>query len=89
MFVKEALVGNFRDITTFEKAYEVLDFHYDAIIFDVTIAAMLKLDSSLNLGYDMHFTKNPRNFFLYYPYNPLVTIPEGTTKKCSTLVFFK
>ena len=84
-FRKDALVGSFRDITTFKKACEVLDFNHDAMISDVTtvsisMAAMLKLNiirKALNLGYDMHFAKNPRNSFLYYPYNPLVTIPEG------------
>ena len=84
-FGKEALVSSFRDITTFEKACEVLGFHHGAIVSDVTtmsvsMAAMLKLNiirRALNLGYDMHFAKNPRNSFLYYPYNPLATIPEG------------
>ena len=84
-FRKDALVGSFRDITTFKKACEVLGFNHDAMISDVatvsvSVAAMLKLNiirKALNLGYDMHFAKNPRNSFLYYPYNPLVTIPEG------------
>lgn len=81
-FRKDALVGSFRDITTFKKACEVLGFNHDAMISDVSIsmAAMLKLNiirKALNLGYDMHFAKNPMNSFLYYPYNPLVTIPEG------------
>ena len=84
-FGKEALVSSFRDITTFEKACEVLGLHHGAIVSDVTtmsvsVAAMLKLDiirRALNLGYDMHFAKNPRNSFIYYPYNPLVTIPKG------------
>ena len=84
-FGKEALVRSFRDITTFEKACEVLGFHHGAIVSDVatisiSVAAMLKLNiirRALNLGYDMHFAKNPRNSFLYYPYNPLATIPEG------------
>ena len=87
-FDKDALVGNFRDITTFEKACEVLGLHHSAMISDVdfiaivsvSAAAMLKLNiirKALNLGYDMHFAKNPRNSFLYYPYNPLVTISEG------------
>lgn len=84
-FGKEALVSSFRDITTFEKACEVLGFHHGAIVSDVTtmsvsVAAMLKLNiirRALNLGYDMYFAKNPRNSFLYYPYNPLVTIPKG------------
>ena len=84
-FGKEALVSSFRDITTFEKACEVLGFNHGSIVSDVTtmsvsVAAMLKLNiirRALNLGYDMHFAKNPRNSFLYYPYNPLATIPEG------------
>ena len=82
-FDKDELTYNFRDITTFEKACEVLGFyHYisDVATVSVSVAAMLKLSiirRALNLGYNMHFAKNPRNSFLYYPYNPLVTIPEG------------
>lgn len=81
VFGEKALVGSFKDITTFEKACEVLGLHHGAMISDVTVsvAAMLKLNiirKALNLGYDMHFAKNPRNSFLYYPYNPLATI-EG------------
>ena len=80
-FDKDELTYNFRDITTFEKACKV---HHDVSGVDVTISvsvdAMLKLNiirRALNLGYDMHFAKNPMNSFLYYPYNPLVTIPKG------------
>ena len=85
-FDKDALVGGFRDITTFEKACEVLGFHHYASGVDfiatmsVASAAMFKLNiirRALNLGYDMHFVKNPKNSFLYYPYNPLATIPKG------------
>ena len=91
-FRKDALVGSFRDITTFEKACEVIGLHYDAydaivsgvVDFIATVsvasAAMFKLNiirRALNLSYDMHFAKNPRNSFIYYPYNPLATIPEG------------
>lgn len=84
-FGKDALVSSFRDITTFEKACEVLGLHHDAIVSGVVTvsiasAAMFRLNiirRALNLGYDMHFAKNPRNSFLYYPYNPLATIPEG------------
>ena len=60
-----------------------LGLHHGAIVSDiatVSVAAMLKLNiirRALNLGYDMHFVKNPKNSFLYYPYNPLATIPEG------------
>ena len=87
-FSKEELMGSFRNITTFKKACEVLGLHYDTIIssiafiakISITSATMFKLNiirQALNLGYDMHFAKNPRNSFLYYPYNPLATIPEG------------
>ena len=87
-FDKDALVGSFRGITTFEKACEVLGLHHDVMNSDIDFiatisiasAAMLKLNiirRALNLGYDMHFVKNPKNSFLYYPYNPLATIPEG------------
>lgn len=84
-FSKDALVGIFRDITTFEKACEVLGLHHGAMVSNVATvsvasAAMFRLNiirRALNLGYDMHFAKNPKNSFLYYPYNPLATIPEG------------
>ena len=84
-FGEDTLVSSFRDITTFEKACEVLGLNHSAIVSDVatvsvSVAAMLKLNiirRALNLGYDIHFAKNPRNSFIYYPYNPLATIPEG------------
>ena len=84
-FGKDALMGSFRDITTFEKACEVLGLNHGAMISDIATvsvasAAMFRLNiirRALNLGYDMHFAKNPRNSFIYYPYNPLATIPEG------------
>ena len=80
-FDKDELTYNFKNITTFEKACEVLGFHHDVdATMSISMAAMLKLNiirRALNLGYDMHFAKNPRNSFLYYPYNPLATIPEG------------
>ena len=44
----------------------------------VASAVMLKLNiirKALNLGYDLHFTENPKDSFFYYPYNPL--LPEG------------
>ena len=39
-------------------------------------AAMYKLNivrKALNLGQDLHLTKNPENSYIYYPYNPFVT----------------
>ena len=40
-FRKDALVGSFRDITTFKKACEVLGFNHDAMISDVTTVRLL------------------------------------------------
>ena len=39
-------------------------------------AAMYKLNivrKALNLGQDLHLTKNPEDSYIYYPYNPFVT----------------
>lgn len=86
-FGKDALVGNFRDITTFEKACEILGYNYDLTIsaaenityYSKSSAAMFKLAiirRALNLYQEMHFAKNPKNSCLYYPYNLLVNTPE-------------
>ena len=76
-FDKDELTYNFRDITTFEKACEVLGFHHDVdATMSVSVAAMFKLNiirKALNLGQDLHLTKNPENSHIYYPYNPFVT----------------
>ena len=39
-------------------------------------AAMTKLNiirKALNLGQDLHLTKDPEDSYIYYPYNPFVT----------------
>lgn len=83
-FSKEELMGGFRNITTFKKACEVLGLNYDAM-FHITksiatiskaSAAMFKLNiirKALNLGQDLHLTKNPKDSYIYYPYNPFIT----------------
>lgn len=84
VFGEEALVGSFRDITTFEKACEVLGFHHGAMVSDVDFlytvsaasAAMFKLNiirEALNFGKDLSLTKDPERSHIYYPLNPLVT----------------
>lgn len=83
-FGKEELVCNFRDITTFKKACEALGLNYDIIsivtkdvaTFSRASAAMLKLNiirKALNLGQDLHLTKDPENSKIYYPYISFVT----------------
>ena len=82
-FSKDELVCNFKDITTFKKACEALGLNYDIIsivtkdvaTFSRASAAMFKLNiirKALNLGQDLHLTKDPKDSHLYYPYNPLV-----------------
>ena len=82
-FGKEALMGSFKNITTFEKACEVLGYNYDLTIsaveniayYSKSSAAMFKLAiirKALNLYQEM----NPRSSYLYYPYNLLVNTPE-------------
>lgn len=83
-FTKDELIYNFRDITTFKKACEVLNIHYkivSIIIKDVAMvskasAAMFKLNiirKALNLGHDLHLTKNPKDSYIYHIYIPFVT----------------
>ena len=82
-FSKDELVCNFKDITTFKKACEALGLNYDIIsivtkdvaTFSKASAAMFKLNiirKALNLGQDLHLTKDPKGSHLYYPYNPFI-----------------
>ena len=83
-FDKDELTYNFKNITTFKKACEALGLNYDAMFYTTkniaTIsqasAAMSKLNiirKALNLGQDLHLTKDPEDSYIYYPYNPFVT----------------
>lgn len=83
-FSKDELEYNFNDITTFEKACEALDLNYDDIFYIIksisTIskasAVMFKLNiirKALNLGQDLHLTKDQEGSYTYYPCNPFVT----------------
>lgn len=83
-FDKDELTYNFKNITTFNKVCEALGLNYDAMFYTTkniaTIskasAAMFKLNiirKALNLGQDLHLTKDPETSYIYYPYNPFVT----------------
>lgn len=87
-FDENELVYNYKDITTFKKACEALGLNYDIIsivtkdvaTFSRASAAMFKLNiirKALNLGHDLHLTKNPKNSYIYYPFNRFVI--EGST----------
>lgn len=82
-FSENELKFDFRSITTFKKACEVLNIDYDnidsvigeAIVFGCgkSSAAKLKLNiikRALNLGYDLELTENCKDSYIYYPYNP-------------------
>ena len=83
-FNRDELTYNFKNITTFEKACEALGLNYTVMSGNAEAianiskasAAMWKLNTirkALNLGQDLHLTKNPENSRIYYPYNPLIT----------------
>ena len=83
---KELTAFDFTKIRTFKDACEALGLDYDDILNTITdiiifghskaSAAMFKLNiirKALNLGQDLHFVKNPKDSYIYYPYNPVVT----------------
>ena len=83
-FSKDELTYNFKDIKTLENACEALGLDYsiisivtkDIATFSKASAAMFKLNiirKALNLGQDLHLTKDPEDSYIYYPYNPFVT----------------
>lgn len=83
-FDKDELTYNFKNITTFKKACEALGLNYDDMFYitkniatiSKASAAMFKLNiirKALNLGQDLHLTKDPEDSYIHYPYNPFVT----------------
>ena len=83
-FDKDELTYNFKNITTFKKACEALGLNYNIIsivtkdiaTFSRASAAMFKLNivrKALNLGQNLHLTKDPEDSYIYYPYNPFIT----------------
>ena len=83
-FDKDELEYSFSDITSFKKACEALGLYYDDMFYiteniatiSKASAAMFKLNiirKALNLGQDLHLTKDPEDSYIYYPYNPFVT----------------
>ena len=81
VFSKDELVCDFRSITTFKKACEVLGFDYTTTVsaveniayYSKSSAAMFKLNiirEALNLGCGLSLTEDPRGSYIYYPLNP-------------------
>ena len=87
-FSKEELTTfDFTKIKTFEDALTALGYKESTKVYirntinDISMysrasAAMTKLNiirKALNLGQDLHLTKDPEDSYIYYPYNPFVT----------------
>ena len=83
-FRKEELTWHYSQIKTLEDACKALGLNYDIIsivtkdvaLYSRASAAMFKLNiirKALNLGQDLHLTKDPEDSYIYYPYNPFVT----------------
>ena len=83
-FSVNELTKNVQLIKTFKDAcnalkfdYGMLKIHVDTIAkYSKASAAMFKLNiirKALNLGRDLHLTKNPKNSYVHYPYNPFIT----------------
>ena len=81
---KDLKVKHFSEITTFEDAVRTIGMNLNLALRIVeeletaskASAAMFKLNiirKALNLGQDLHLTKDPEGSYIYYPYNPFVT----------------
>lgn len=83
-FSRDELIPKFKSITTFEKACDALNLNYTDMFYITeniakisrASAAMFRLNiirKALNLGQDLHLTKDQEHSCIYYPYNPFVT----------------
>lgn len=84
---EELTTFDFTKIKTFEDALTALGYKESTKVYirntinDISMysrasAAMTKLNiirKALNLGQDLHLTKNPKDSYIYYPYNPFIT----------------
>jgi hypothetical protein len=83
-FKEEELKPSFRGIKTFHDACDALGINYESAFYMAdninkysrASAAMFQLNiirKALNLGQDLHLTKDSKGSYIYYPYNPFVT----------------
>ena len=91
-FDKDELTYNFKSITTFKKACEALNLNYADMACLARViaktsrasAAMFKLNiirKALNLGQDLHFTKNTKDSCIYSPENSFLAESSICYKK--------
>lgn len=82
-FNESEIKFNFRNIKSLEDACKVLNLNYRDVVFTASdveefskaSAALFKLSvirKALNLGQDLHLTKNPDSSYIHYPNVPFV-----------------
>ena len=82
-FKEEELKQTFKDIKTFHDACNALGINYENAFYMAesiskysrASAAMFKLNiirKALNIGQDLHLIKDPKDSYIYYPYNPFI-----------------
>lgn len=92
-FSRDELIPKFKSITTFEKACEALNLNYTDMFYITeniakisrASAAMFRLNiirKALNLGQDLHLTKDPETSYTYYPCNPFIA-EDSTYDYCA------
>lgn len=75
---------DFRNIKSLKDACKALDLKYSDVVFTASAvekfskasAALFKLSfirKALNLGQDLHLTKNPDSSYIHYPYVPFMS----------------
>lgn len=83
-FSENELKFDFRNIKTLEDACNALNLDYKDVVreadcialYSKASASVFKLNivkKALNLGHNLNFAKDPKDSFVYYPYNPFVT----------------
>lgn len=87
-FSENELKFDFRSIKSLEDACKALDLKYSDVVFTASAveklskvsAALFKLNiikKALNLGKDLHLTKNPDSSYIHYP--SVLFVPEDST----------
>ena len=82
-FNESELKFDFRNIKSLSDACSVLGLNYNEILSETCYmkrisrasAAMFNLNiikKALNLGQELSFTKNPKDSYIYYPFNPII-----------------
>ena len=103
-FKEDELKISFKDIKTFHDACNALGINYENAFYmseniatySRASAAMFKLNiirKALNLGQDLHLTKDSKDSCIYYPYNPFIhhnsTFYESEINSGNTIIIGK